>query len=375
MVVDKQIKQFRYKNLFAFSSLQFIGNIEEYFVKHTEKLVIHIVMPRTKNRNNIVRLYKNGLLIEERNLWSTQNIFLYYLSWYLQHWYILLHYFNRDEKFFVMSYMPVSFFLGSIQKFFRDISYVFFIGDYCPAKTLPIVIFERIKKYYHDHVPYVCYLSDMINEIMNGKVINTKTHKTVMWGVNPKHIKRKLVLSRFNLLFVGLIKDSQGLEFFYEFLKNHPKYFINILGVCNDKLYLTHKKIINKYKIQKQVYFPNRFFSDAEVEKISQKCNAGVALYDIGKGNMTYYTEPGKVKYYAELGLPIIMSNTSSITSYITKFKAGEIIERDTGSLENTLEIIRRNYEKYSIGLKKFNKYFYYNDYYEKKFEFLENFK
>src|SRR5258708_987465 len=41
----------RYKNIFMYSSLQFCGNIEEYFSKHTEKLVVFITMPRLKNKD------------------------------------------------------------------------------------------------------------------------------------------------------------------------------------------------------------------------------------------------------------------------------------------------------------------------------------
>jgi len=364
---------FRYKNLFIFSSLQFIGNIEEYFVHHTEKLVVHIIMPRTNNKYNIVRLYSKGKLVNEKEMWSTQNIFLYYGSWYLQHLYIIFHYFRREEKFYVMSFMPLNFFFGSLQKIFRpQMQFVFFIADFCPAKTISIILFERVKKYYHDHLLYACYLSDILNKIMNGKVVKTKNRKTVMWGVKPKAIRRSANGEKFELLFVGLIKDSQGLEFFYEFLHHNKNCHINILGVCDEVLYAKHQKIIAKYNIREQVYFPNKFFSDTEVVEVSKKCHAGIALYDIGKKHMTYYTEPGKVKFYAELGLPIIMSNVSATAVYVEKFHAGEIVKRDMQSIITAIKKIKKNYASYIAGLKIFNKYFYYENYYRDKFSFLE---
>lgn len=368
------MKKFRYNNLFVFSSLQFIGHIEDYFVEHTEKLVVHIVMPRVKNKYNLARFYRKGKLIEEKKLWSTENIFLYYASWYIQHIYLLFRYFSKQEKFFVMSYSPLVFFFISIQQLFRNITPVFFIGDYCPAKTPAIRLFEWLKKYYHDNVLYACYLSDTINKIMNGKVVDTKNRKTVLWGVIPKkHTPLLTENGMFRLLFVGLIKDSQGLEFFYKFLKTNKNCFINVLGICNDALFLNHMQLIKAYGIEKQVYFPNKFFLDWEIEKIASTCHVGVALYDIGKDTMTYYTEPGKVKVYTEYGLPIIMSNTSAIAPFIKQFHAGEIVDRNEKSVAEVIKKIKDNYEYYTQGVKKFNAYFYYETYYSKKFTFLES--
>ena len=48
------------------SSLQFCGNIEEYFSQHCEKLVAFIVMPRLKNKGNLLRVYKHRELALEQ---------------------------------------------------------------------------------------------------------------------------------------------------------------------------------------------------------------------------------------------------------------------------------------------------------------------
>ncbi|HUD09785.1 MAG TPA: hypothetical protein VMR77_03215 [Patescibacteria group bacterium] len=370
--MKKNKSLFRYKNIFLQSSLQFCGNIEEYFVSHTEKLVIFIVMPRVKNKGNVIRQYNYGKLMEEKPFSLSENIFLYYLGWYIQYFKVLNKYYSKKEPFFAIVFHPIFFFGMSTQKLWRSVNFVYWVGDYFPNTSKVIIMFEKLKKFYHGQGTYACYISDAINEIMNGKILESDNRKTVMWGVKPKSITRTFDRNNFNILFVGLIKESQGLEFFYDFLKENKEYKLKIIGVCEKKLYTKYMSIIKRYDISDRVYFPNKFFSDKELNEISEECQIGIALYDANKSSVTYYADPGKVKAYAELGLPIIMSNIPSVAPYIRKFNAGEIVDRNEISLRNALKKIRDNYQKYIDGVNKFNRYFYFEDYYKRRFKFLE---
>lgn len=366
-------KKYRYKNLFLYSSLQFCGNIEEYFVENTEKLVVFIIMPRLKHECNFIRLYKKGELIEEKKIRFSQNIILYYLLWYFYQMSFLMRYFSRQEQVFVITFHPISFFGMSLQKMLRRIEYVYWIGDYFPPVNLSLRLFERLKKYYHDKVLYSCYLSDTINKKLNGKILNTFYRKTIMWGVDAKSIKRKPNKYNFSFLFVGQVTDSQGLDFFYEFLKSHKEYSIKIIGICDEVLYEKHQKLIENYSIGNQVYFPNKFFANEELEEVSESCHAGVALYKVSKLNATYYTDPGKIKTYAQLGLPILMSDISAIATHVKKFNAGEVVALNNKSIYEGIMKIRNNFESYVKGIIKFNQFFYYRTYYKRLFSFLEN--
>lgn len=366
------MKKFRYQNIFMYSSLQFCGHVEEYFAENTKKLVVFIVMPRLKNEYNLVRHYRRGRLIEEKKVWSSSNFFLYYLAWWLHHWWILLKYFQKNEEFFVLCGHPMALFGMRWQKWLRKTTFAYWIGDYFPSVNLSLRLFERIKKFYHDRITYTCYLGDRINQKLNGKILQTKTRKTVMWGVKPRLIERSPPQKKFTFLFVGLVKASQGLELFYKFLKENSDYSLKIIGICDEILYLKHQKLIKKYGINNQVYFPNKFFSDEELEEISKTCHLGVALYKTGKKSATYYTDPGKVKQYTELGLPVIMSHTSAIADYLKKFKAGELVKRNLESIKNGIEKITRHYQEYSAGVEKFNQYFAYHQYYHRAFKFME---
>lgn len=363
--------QFLYKNIFLYASLQFSGNIEEYFKQHTEKLVVFIVMPRVKNKFNLIRYYQRGKLIEEKKVSSSEGIFQYYYLWYIQYIKALLHYFSRDEKVAVIAFHPLSFFLMYTQKMLRNIEFVYWVGDYFPRVNFSLRAYESVKKYFHDQITYSCYLSNRINEKMNGSIVNSENRKTVMWGVKPKHIVRKPLTKELQILFVGLIKPSQGIENMLLFLKEHKDYKIKILGVCEANFYKKLTALIKKYKIEKQVYFPNAFLSDDELEKESRTCHVAVALYDVSPLNATYYADPGKVKSYAEHGLPIIMSNISDVADYVKKFGCGEVVDR-IDDLDQAFIKIKKNYKKYLVGLEKFNQYFDYETYYKKSFRFLE---
>lgn len=362
----------RYKKIFMYASLQFCGHIEEYFAFHTEKLVVYIVMPRLKNRGNLVRVYKAGKLVEEKKVWSSDNIFLYYTSWYIYYLKFIFSYFSRNEKFVVLSSHPISFLGMTLQRLLRKITYVYWVGDYFPATNSLLFWYEKIKKYYHDRVAFRYYLSNNINELMNGKVMGDATHATVMWGVKPVFTKRTVPGRHLTLLFVGLVKPGQGLERLFSFLQVHKEYSLKIIGICSADLYATHRDMIVKFGIAKQVFFPNKFYSDEELIELTQTCHIGIALYDISPLSSAYYTDPGKIKSYAEMNLPVIMSYTTGIAPYIQKFHAGELVSEDPANLIEAIEKITKEYPAYLEGLKKFNAYFYFESYYRRAFRSLE---
>ena len=71
---------------------------------------------------------------------------------------------------------------------------------------------------------------------MNGQVINTKNIKTVMWGVNPGVKKYKKIPSNFTICFIGVIRDSQGIELLLRSIKDESDIKLKILGSCPKEL-------------------------------------------------------------------------------------------------------------------------------------------
>ncbi len=366
------MKQFRYKNIILYSSHQWCGNSFEYFRDHTEKFLVFLLMPRVQNKDNELHVYEKGKLVEKVSLRMSEKFFPYYFFWYWNYLWVLWKYFKRDEKVYLIIAHPYNFFLGSIQKLFRNVEFVYWIADYFPPINRTLYWFERLKKFYHDGMRYACYLGDGVNKQMNGRVMNTQFRQTIMWGVNPKHIRRSLSTIKRTLLYVGVIRDSVGLDIVYQFLHEHQEYKLLVVGICDNAIYARHRKMIRDLVITRQVHFPNRFYYDDELNKLSKSCLAGLALYTTDDTNTIYYSDPGKVKAYAEMQLPVIISKTSSIMPYIKRFFAGEVIDRTPQALYRAVQKIATHYESYLVGLERFNRFFYYEDYYSKRFRHLE---
>jgi len=363
----------RYNNILLYTSHQWCGNTEEYFARNTEKLAVFLLMPRIKTNDNILRIYESGRLVKTEQTPLSPNFFLYYFLWYYHYIVAIFKHFPRREKLIVITAHPYVFFASTLQKMLRNIDFVYWIADYYPPINLTMKLYEKLKKFYHNGKKYRIYLGDGVNKIMNGKVVATETSKTILWGVKDKHIKRNFEKAKKNILFVGVIRPNVGLEIVYEFLRKNSEYSLKVIGICDQETYEKHQKIINDYSIEERVYFPNKFFFDSELNELSKECFVGVALYTIDNTSTIYYADPGKVKAYTEMGLPVIMSKTSSIAPYIQQFHAGKVIDRNATALSQALERIRKNYTAYEKGLVNFNKHFYYQMYYSQKFKFLED--
>lgn len=362
---------FRYNTIFMNGSLQSVGHTMDYFIEHTKKLLIHIIMPRVQGTHNLLRVYDKGVLVEEKIIPSSSKLFQYYFLWWFYQQKFLLRYFSRNERVLVLSGHPVALFGMSIMKLFRNVWYAYWIGDYFPPVNWSLILFEKLKKYYHDRVSSTYYLSDRINNIFNGKIVKLENNKTVMWGVNPYKGPKKQIISPFRLLFVGVIRPSQGIEDLLLYIKQTPEVELSIIGVCEKVLYDKYILLVKKYKILNRVWFPNKFIDNKELIKISASHHVGIALYEKGKDSATYYTDPGKVKTYIELGLPVIMTHTSAIAPFIQKYDAGIVID-SASQLKTALRILQKQYIQYQKGVQIFSKYFEFEMYYKNAFQSLE---
>ena len=359
-----------FERVFAYGSLQFCGHIEEYLAAHAKELLMFIVQPRVGAHANILRQYRDGTLVEDRTVRSSQNLFLYYGLWYLNHVRETLRFCPKNERTLVFGGHPLVFFGMGLLKRIRPLAYAYWIGDYVPSSHPGIRVYERVKKWYHDRVSYAFYLSDAINRVMNGTVVNTPSRRTVMWGLKPFPAAPVVPLSPFRLLFVGLIRPGQGLEALFDFLKGHDDYRLSLIGVGQSAYVAELQTLLRQTGLGDRVFFPNRFYSEAELLDEARTCHVGIALYDTGPDNFTHYADPGKVKAYAEMRLPVVMTRISDIVPFVERFKSGEVIGRGP-EIGEALERIRGDYESYQAGVRRFVEYFHYDRYYRQAFKVL----
>ncbi len=365
----KQI--FRYDTIFTYGSLQSVGHTMEYFIRHTRKLVIFIVMPRVNGTHNFLRIYQEGKLVDERAVSSSGNIVLYYLLWWYHHNVFLLTYFRKSERVLVFVSHPIALIGMSIIKILRSVKYAYWIGDYYPPIHWSLIVFEWLKKFYHDRVEYAYYLSDRINSEFNGRVLSAPKKRTVMWGVALPKRRFSGNIRSLKLLFVGVVKPGQGLEQIFAYLEREKTIALSVIGVCETRYYRKLRQLAKKLRVGSQIFFPNKFYSDNQLRRFARRHHIGVALYEDSPKSATYYTDPGKVKTYIEIGLPVVMTDTSAVAAYIRRFGCGITIA-DVGDLFNALNTIKSHYRSYQRGLAAFARYFEYESYYKDAFRALE---
>lgn len=359
----------RYQRVFMQGSPQFCGHIDEYFMRESEELLVLIVPPRVGEHRCLARYYRDGRLLEERPLRSSQKSIPYYLLWYINYVRLLLAFSKRNEETLILSGHPIMFFGGYILKLLRPLTYVFWIGDYFPECRLTIRLYEALKRWLQKRVAFTFYLSDAINRVMNGGIIiNTDKRRTVMWGVKPWPAQDPPPLEPFTLLFVGLIRQGQGLEQLFTFLSQQRAYRLRLIGVGAPEYIAALERQVEKLHLANRVYFPNRFFSQEELLAEARLCHVGMALYDTTASNFTHYADPGKVKAYAEMHLPVVMTRISDIAPIVEVCGSGVVIA-GVDELEEALVSIREKYAHYRSGVQRFNARFEYMSYYNAAFK------
>lgn len=366
------MKKFRYESVFANASYQFCGHVDEYLIAHTRHLGLFYTETRFGQKNHCLRLYEEGRLVFEKEMRSSHNIFLFYFLFFWHHNVELWRFAARQRgRTIVFSGHPVTLFGLALQKFFHKLSYVYWIGDYFPSRSLIIRAFERVKKFYHDRVEFRCYLSDAINRVMNGTVRSEPMCRTISWGLRLYPGCEADRGDSRQLLFVGLLRNGQGIDKIVEFIAANPEYRLAIIGEAAAGYDHEVRRFVDENKVGDRVFFPNRFYSQEELLSEAKRSFAGIALYDLSADNFTHYADPGKVKAYVEMGLPVIMTRISDVVKKIEEFRAGEIVDSAEGVGEAARKIAAHGAD-YRKGVLAMAAYFDYDRYYGESFAALE---
>lgn len=139
--------------------------------------------------------------------------------------------------------------------------------------------------------------------------------------------------NRYEIIFVGHLKEDMGLEFliesFPEIQKKIPKIKLIIIGsgYIEKRLKDLAKGLNIEFK---------GFIGDlSEVYKIMTKAVIGLAIYK--ENGMMEFTDPAKVKLYLSAGLPVIVTKVPQIATEIEKRKCGISIDYNKEELKNAI--------------------------------------
>lgn len=258
---------------------------------------------------------------------------------------------------------PIGCFGMSIQRLFSNVKYVFWIWDWFPPLSLSLKIYAIVLKFYARRTDFTYTLTGSIAEKIGLNV------PVVMLGMKRLPCADADRSATRRILVVGQLRHGQGVEDALQLIVKHPEYSLTLMGMAANGFEHTINDYIHQNHIEERVSFPNRFVSQEELSKEATNCFCGLALYDMAPNNLTHYADPGKVKSYLEMGLPVVMTRISTIAPEIEKHKAGEIIDSLT-ELPSAVARIINNPLSYAAGAKSFSDHFEYEPYYNKMFSF-----
>lgn len=159
-----------------------------------------------------------------------------------------------------------------------------------------------------------------------GIIPSKSVYEIIPIGTNPLKLSIKKKDKTLRLAFFGVVKKSQGLQLFFSsvetLLTTYRDIELHVIGGGPDKKYF--EDLSKKYPIQAKFY--GYVTDETYMKKIIGSCDIGLAPYVPEKSNVSYYSDPSKIKAYISLGVPVITTNVFTFSHEITKTMAGKIV-------------------------------------------------
>ena len=136
-------------------------------------------------------------------------------------------------------------------------------------------------------------------------------------------------INRFDLVFMGHLRDGKGIEFIIDaFPKIHhkvPRTKLVILG--SGPLENQLKARAKKLGINKRLNFKGFIKDHSELDELMARCAVALAPYEPVPKSLVYYADPGKIRAYLAVGLPVVVTKVPPVAYEIAQAKAGIAIE------------------------------------------------
>lgn len=202
----------------------------------------------------------------------------------------------------------------------------------------------------------------------NGVLV--KNFAIVPIGTDRINIANRRTSGKIKLVFLGVVKKSQGLDYIFdaanELQKSFPGIELNVLGSGPDNNYFKERAKECNLKT-----FFHGYVNEKSIDKLILRNSIGIAPYIPDPSNVSFYGDPGKIKKYVSLGLPVIATKTHEFSEQIKKSKAGIIVRfGNVNDLINAVKEIRANDISMSKNAYNLSKRYYYKDLYLKMFTF-----
>jgi len=226
---------------------------------------------------------------------------------------------------------------------------VYYVIDYIPNRfenkmlNLIYVWAERFAASWSDNT---WNLSNRMIEARNNRwKMNFPNQFVVPHGlyVDKKKILPYTKIHKHELIYMGNLNEEQGVQLVIKSIKELISYIPNIsftiIGTGNYEKEL--KNLTKKNHLEDHVQFLGRIQDNKQMEKRLGRAALAVAMYN-PEHKFSMYSDPGKIKHYLSVGLPIIMTDLPQVAEKIDHY-CGEVIPYNQEIFINTVMNILRN--------------------------------
>ena len=217
-----------------------------------------------------------------------------------------------------------------------------------------------LNKIYHGIEKYAIENSDDLWNVSPGIAYARQKYMQI----NPKKYPQKIIptgvwngivkplpfgkLKNHQLFFIGHLLEKQGVQIVLEaiprIVKMMPNFKFIIVGSGEYKKNL--EELTSRLNIGKYVKFTGIIQDHRKVHEIMRESACGIAPYkpenDKTK-NFTYYGDPGKIKDYLNMGLPVILTDVPHNAKDLEKYGCAVIISYSKESVAKAIIKILKN--------------------------------
>jgi glycosyltransferase involved in cell wall biosynthesis len=313
-----------------------------------------------------VQVFKNCSCLEKK-LFSfsvSGNKFVYFLLLPLNYLLCLFQALKlipllRDRKPVV--YMGVNYFCalcGIVLKYLGAVDFVIYrVMDFFPLPKQGIYCYLNRVFYLLDS--FCLRHSDSIWFTTEGHIIGREErgyfnrkkqpYRIIPLGVNSSRFISKEIgeHNRYSLLYCGMISRHHLLGLIFdcvkELKKEFPRLKLNLIGSGPDLEYF--KELASRMELKENIVFHGFMEDSREFTRLISDNLLGFALYEDEDGLMKY-TEPAKVKYYLNFGVPAVISRIPRIAFELEKEKVSFAVNNDKTEICRCVKDFILNSEK-----------------------------
>lgn len=152
------------------------------------------------------------------------------------------------------------------------------------------------------------------------------------------------------VIFAGGLLENSGPQLAIQALpyliKKFPKIKLIIAGGGNYENKL--KNMAKSSKLLRHIQFLGYIENYYDLVKIIAQSAIGLAPYVPNPNNLSFYSDPSKLKLYLMCGVPVVTTNVTTLALEIKKYKAGEVIDYNEKQLAQAVIKILKNKYTYS---------------------------